>query len=54
MQLHHVDVGFLDDPCDVGSGALLGEIGDRGKVMHHVAERRKLHEQDPRRAHGAF
>jgi hypothetical protein len=30
------------------------EIGDRGKVMDHVAERGKLHEQDSWRRHGAF
>ena len=45
---------LLDGPSEMRAGLLFGQVGDRGEVMDHVAERRKLHEQDARRGHAAF
>ena len=40
---------FLDDPVDFDTRTLARHVADRGTVMHHVAERRGLDEEDLKR-----
>jgi hypothetical protein len=54
MKAHELGVCLLDRPRDVDVGTMLEEVGDRGKVVDHVAERGELDEQDTRRGHAAF
>jgi hypothetical protein len=46
MQAHEVRVGGLDGPCHVRVGPTRPHVRHGRQVMHHVAERGKLHEQD--------
>ena len=54
--VHRRDAGerLLDDPVDLGAGELARRVAHRGQVMHHVAERRGLDEEDLKRRRKPF